>query len=182
MGTFIKYEKIGDDLYLYEEMYWTFEANKEDVIKVWQLVNIEQIDKNIDNLIEYKEDSDALITLLNNGKTEFSIMPYWLQYNLVFTCDRIFTFSRSYNTEELTDIILERDKWIKEQDLYINRQQELFNKIRIYIRKEITNKDFIIQNISDRKREAVIKAKSQLDILKVLENIIEVSELHAESE
>lgn len=176
MGVFIRYEKKGDDLYLYEDMYWTFEPNKGDAIRIWHLKNAEKCIREINELIEDGEDTYISTDILTNGKHELVIDTYGSS-EFVFICEQITSSFRPYNIQELTDIILDKEKWIKKQDSLISRYDNILRIVRKYVEKEMDNKELILQNISDKKRDAVVKSKSQLDILRVIHNLIEEAKL-----
>lgn len=177
MGTFRKYQIVDDVLYLTESMYWTFELNRPDAIRVWRLSGVEktQLDKaKLDTLISYEEDAD-IEELDVDGKKRLVIDTYFDNAEYIFDCKEIHQEVRPHNKEELTEIILRQENTWRDQQTTIYKQKKFIDDLKTFIDKQIDKKSRVLEGLTDTSNHTYQKSKHQLDILTQIKSIIKTN-------
>src|SRR5690606_7442929 len=135
--------------YLTESMYWTFEPNRPDAIRVWRLSGVEktQLEKaKLDALISYDEDAD-IEELDIDGKKRLQIYTYFDNAEYTFDCDEIHQEVRPHNNEELTEISLRLENTWRDQQTKISKQRKFIDELKVFIDKQIDKKSRVLEGL-----------------------------------
>lgn len=173
VGTFTKYLIVDNDLYLTENMYWSFEPKRLDAIRVWKLSGVKNFDldkKKLDTLISDNEVTD--IEEIKADDIKRLIIDTYEYGEFAFNCNEVHEELRPFNSEELTEMILRQENTSRDQQATIYKQQKLINELHKYIDKEIDKKTRILEELSSNANKTLIKSKHQLEILILFKNII----------
>jgi hypothetical protein len=175
MGTIKDYKITDNDLFITEDLYWTFQPQRQDAIQVWHLTNVTQSDLDIEKLEELKNYYDAVDieeAEQNGEKLLFKVYCDLEEKEYVFECDKIEAIQRPYNDNELTEIIIRFEKTWQDNTTTIHNLRQHIDKLKIYLTNQIEKKTKILEQISDTENSGHKKAKVQLDILKQIDNLV----------
>lgn len=175
MGTIKDYKIIDNDLFITEDLYWTFKPQRQDSIQVWHLKNVTKSDLDtvkLEELKNYYDTVDIEEVEKNGEKLLFKVYCDLEEKEYVFECDKVDATQRPYNDTELTEIIIRFEKTWQDNTTTIHKLRQHIDKLKTYLTNQIETKTKIIEQISDTEKSGHKKAKIQLDILKQIDNLV----------
>ena len=175
MGKIKDYKISGNDLFLTEELFWTFKPDRQNAIQIWHLTNVKEsyLDINILNeLKNYSDSVDIEEAEIKDKSFLFKISCELDNKNYIFECDRIDATQRPYNEIELTEIILRLEKTWQENTKTIYKQRQFIKNLKSFVSKQIETKSRIIVQLYNPDNLAHKKAKIQLEVLQQIDNFL----------
>jgi len=174
MGNVKSYSIVGANLVITETLYWTFEANRQDAIQTWALLNFDEssiTSEQLENLVSYQDDADFEIEE-KQGQKQLCISTYLDQSEYRIICDDLISETRPYNTAELTEIILNYKLHSSKDSELIYKYSSFLERLKIFIENERVKKERILEQVNESDLESVLKSKAKLSLITQIMNII----------
>jgi hypothetical protein len=173
MEGFEKYEIIGTDLLLTQNLFWEFKPYAKDCIIDWMLVNVDQGDRNKEKLeLLITDDEVCEVLEISKGIRQQLIINTLDGDSYIFSCDKIHQTVRGYNDSELIKLVIQDKKIIQELETENDKHNKLLNGLNTFIDKEIERKKNLIDLVPNKDNSTVLKSKHYLDILSQIKNKI----------
>ena len=175
MGIVKSYSIEGANLVIREHLHWTFEADRQDSVRIWRILKFDKASitpEQLEKLIHYQENADFEVEE-RMGKKQLCISTYLDQGEYRIICDDILSETRPYNLAELTDIILNYKSHSSKSSNLITRYTNFIAHLKSYLENEKVKREGILEQDNGIRSESVIKANAKLSLVNQILNIIE---------
>jgi len=175
MGIVKNYSIEGGNLVIREHLHWTFEADRQDSVRIWTVLRFDKASitrEQLEKLINYQENADFEVKE-RMGTKQLCISTYLDQGEYRIICDDILSETRPYNLAELTEIILNYESHSSKNNNLIRRHTTFIDHLKSYLENEKVKKEMILEQDNGVRSESVIKANAKLSLVNQILNIIE---------
>ncbi|WP_080057420.1 hypothetical protein [Spirosoma aerolatum] len=171
MSVIKSYKISGSNLELEEYLHWGFQPNQPDAVQVWILTNVDASDLDVsklEKLVAFQEDADYEQQSVGN-RSKLTISTYLDDAVYTFTCDKIATQKRPYNSEELTTFLMRHIESYQKQEEVFAKQGQFLDEVKKFVERAVDKKARVIEGFSDIANRSRVKAEHQLEILNELQ-------------